>query len=106
MRRSRAIHVVLLFAAASTTALRGETPNPEHPRDIEYPELNYTVPPASQFRALLSNGMVVYIAEDRMLPTFDLSVTIRTGSAQWGLDMFRDSFDHCYEEGGSPRCPG
>ncbi|MCH7871262.1 MAG: insulinase family protein [Planctomycetes bacterium] len=57
-----------------------QTGIPLHPKDIKYAELDYKVPPASQFREVLSNGMVVYIAEDRMLPTFDLIVTLRAGS--------------------------
>lgn len=52
-----------------------------HPSELKYPVLNYELPPASQFREVLSNGIVVYIAEDRMLPTFDLSVTLRAASA-------------------------
>ena len=50
-----------------------------HPDELGFPPLVYEVPPAEQFRAVLPNGLVVYIAEDRMLPTFDVSVTIRTG---------------------------
>ena len=50
-----------------------------HPRDLTYPALEYQVPPASEFREVLPNGIVVYIAEDRILPLFDMSVTIRTG---------------------------
>ena len=62
-------------------AVRAQQPLPAHPNDLEYPALDYKLPPASQFREVLSNGMVVYIAEDRMLPTFDLTITIRSGSA-------------------------
>ena len=54
---------------------------PAHPDKLVYPPLDYQIPPAAQFREVLSNGMVVYIAEDRMLPIFDLTVTIRTGGA-------------------------
>lgn len=54
---------------------------PAHPDRIAYPPLQYQVPPASECREVLSNGMVVYIAEDRLLPTFDLTVAIRTGAA-------------------------
>lgn len=61
--------------------LRADDGIPAHPRDLKYPAMNYKLPPASEFRTVLSNGMVVYIAEDRMLPTFDLAVTIRTGNA-------------------------
>ncbi|MHC4064791.1 MAG: M16 family metallopeptidase [Planctomycetota bacterium] len=54
---------------------------PAHPEQISFPPLDYQVPPASQFREVLSNGMVVYITEDRMLPTFDMTVTIRAAAA-------------------------
>ncbi len=56
-------------------------PIPAHPEKIEYSPLDYKLPPATRFREVLPNGMVVYIAEDRMLPTFDLEVTIRMGAA-------------------------
>ena len=54
---------------------------PPHPGQLRYPELHYNVPPASGFRSVLTNGVVVYIAEDRLLPTFDMSITLRTGAA-------------------------
>jgi len=54
---------------------------PAHPNKIDFPQLTYELPPASQFREVLPNGLVVFIAEDRLLPTFDLSVTLRVGSA-------------------------
>ena len=57
-----------------------QTPIPPHPDRLEYPALEYQLPPASTFRAVLSNGMVVYVAEDRVLPTFDMSVTVRAGA--------------------------
>ncbi|MCH8150444.1 MAG: insulinase family protein, partial [Planctomycetes bacterium] len=65
----------------ATGVLRAEGPLPAHPKDIKYPALHYKLPPASELREVLSNGTVVYIAEDRMLPTFDLEVTIRMGAA-------------------------
>ncbi len=70
--------IVLLAAAATVYA---EAPIPAHPSELKYPLLEYKIPPAAQFREVLSNGMVVYIAEDRELPTFDLVVLIRTGAA-------------------------
>ena len=74
--------VAVLFAATTAAAdTPAAKPIPAHPKELVYPPLEYQVPPASQFREVLSNGMVVYIAEDRMLPTFDMTVTIRTGGA-------------------------
>lgn len=61
--------------------LRASDGIPVHPSQIEFSELFYRLPLASQFREVLPNGMVVYVAEDRMFPTFDLSITIRAGSA-------------------------
>jgi predicted Zn-dependent peptidase len=61
--------------------LRAEGPLPAHPKDIKYLAFHYKLPPASELREVLSNGTVVYIAEDRMLPTFDMTITLRTGSA-------------------------
>ncbi len=57
------------------------TPVPPHPDQIQYPPLTYELPPASQFKTVLSNGLVVYIAEDRLFPTFDMTVTLRVGGA-------------------------
>ncbi len=58
-----------------------KAPVPAHPEKINYPAFTYELPPASQFRAVLSNGLVVYIAEDRLFPTFDMSVSLRVGGA-------------------------
>jgi len=71
----------MFFVATVAPWVRGDGPIPAHPDKLEYPKLDYKIPAASQFREVLSNGVVVYIAEDRMLPTFDLHVSIATGSA-------------------------
>ncbi len=71
--------VGLIVGAAGT--VDAQEPLPAHPNDLTYPPLDYELAPASQFRETLSNGMVVFIAEDRMLPTFDLNITLRTGGA-------------------------
>jgi len=53
---------------------------PEHPSELKYPPLKFEPPKSSDYRFELENGMIVYIAEDGELPTFDIEVTIRTGS--------------------------
>lgn len=68
----------VVFAAE---LVRADKPIPVHPNDLQYPKLEYKIPTASQFREVLSNGMAVYIAEDRMLPTFDLHITLAAASA-------------------------
>jgi len=74
-----ALGVGLLWLVAIPAA--AQTPIPGHPNDLQYPPMQFKLPAAAELRATLSNGLVVFIAEDRMLPTFDLNVTIRTGSA-------------------------
>lgn len=80
MRAITITAVIMMFSVFTPTA-QAQKPVPAHPQDITYPPLDYQVPPATQFRHVLSNGMTVYIAEDRMLPTFDLQIMIRTGTA-------------------------
>lgn len=76
---------MMLFATAWAVLGCGvglaETAIPPHPEKISYPPFQYELPPASQFRTVLSNGVVVYIAEDRLFPTFDMSVSLRVGGA-------------------------
>lgn len=73
-------YLVALFALTAT-AVHAETPIPAHPDKLEYPKLDYKIPSAGQFREVLTNGMVVYIAEDRMLPIFDLHITLSAATA-------------------------
>jgi zinc protease len=53
----------------------------EHPDLLTYPELVFDPPKPSDYRTTLSNGMVVYIAEDKELPLINVSVLIRGGAA-------------------------
>ena len=76
--------VGLLAVVAAPVAAQPAIPG--HPNDLKYPEPTFKLPPASQFRTTLSNGLVVFSAEDRMLPTFDLNVTLRTGSVVESAD--------------------
>ena len=81
MRTNKSVWLGIGLILGTTAGVWAQAPVPAHPDEIQYPPLDYKQSPASQFREVLSNGMVVYIAEDRMLPTFDMSVTIRTGAA-------------------------
>ena len=81
MCRNRMVCRSVGFLCCVAGAAPGQSPIPAHPSQIQFPELHYRVPPPAQFKEVLPNGMVVFIAEDRILPTFDLTVTIRTGAA-------------------------
>jgi len=52
----------------------------KHPRDMKFPPLSFQPPKAA--RAVLSNGMVVYLLENPELPLIRVSALIRTGSIQ------------------------
>lgn len=81
MRISKVAILSALYALGYSIPLHAQGSIPSHPKHIDYPKLNYTLPSASDFRTVLSNGMVVYIAEDKLFPTFDLSVTLRVASS-------------------------
>ena len=57
----------------------GPTGIPPHPEKLVYPKLDFKLPKPSEVRTTLSNGMVVYIAEDRMLFARGALVAARWG---------------------------
>jgi zinc protease len=60
--------------ATSTQTSRG--PRPEL---LKFPPLNFKPPKPSDYRMVLSNGLVVYIAEDHDIPWFNASLMVKTG---------------------------
>jgi zinc protease len=52
---------------------------PAHPSELKFPPLTFEVPPAEKYRHTLSNGVPVYIAEDRDLPLVTISIRFRAG---------------------------
>ncbi|MFC1561784.1 M16 family metallopeptidase [candidate division KSB1 bacterium] len=49
------------------------------PENFTYEPLDFTPPNAEEFRTVLSNGLVVYIAENHEIPWLDVSLMVRTG---------------------------
>lgn len=84
--------LALVFAAAQTpqsaqvpakgtqTPTKG-TPAVKGPRpdQLTYKPLDFKVPKASDYRTTLSNGLVIYIAEDHNIPWFNGSLMLKTG---------------------------
>jgi predicted Zn-dependent peptidase len=52
----------------------------KHPDDLTYKELKYKPPKPDDYRHTLNCGAVAYIAENPEVPTFDLTILVRTGS--------------------------
>jgi zinc protease len=70
-----------------------QVPKGPRPEKMVYAPLKFTPPKAADYRAVLSNGLVVYIAEDHDVPWFNASLLVRTGpflepKDKIGLDGF------------------
>jgi len=74
--------LALLATAASAAAPAGaqQSAIPDHPDKLVFAPIVYTPPSAKDYRVVLKNGMVVYIAEDPTLPLVNIELTLRTGS--------------------------
>ncbi len=68
-------------AAGQQPAAKGPAPVSKGPRpeQFTFKPLVYTPPKGADFRTTLSNGLVVYIAEDHEIPWIDASLMMRTG---------------------------
>ncbi len=66
-------------AAAAKAAPQKPAARGPRPEQFKFAPLVFTPPKAAEFRATLSNGMVVYIAEDHQIPWFNASLQVRTG---------------------------
>lgn len=70
----QALAIALIIASAAWADI------PKHPDELSYPPLDYLPPRPEDFRTTLSNGMVVFLAEDHELPTLDVQATVRVGT--------------------------
>ena len=91
IRRSFMLGLALaVFATVAVGCGGGEGPRPE---DFTYEPLEFAPPNPDDFRTQLSNGLVVYIAEDHEIPWFNASLMVRTGpflepSDRLGVESF------------------
>jgi len=67
------------MAVAALSACDAGSRNGPRPEDLTYEPLDFTPPNPDQFRTELSNGLVVYIAEDHEIPWVDAALLVRTG---------------------------
>ena len=62
-----------------TPAKTAVVPQGPRPERLKYQPLNFKPPKAADYRRTLSNGLVVYIAEDHDIPWFNASMMVKTG---------------------------
>ncbi|PYQ41234.1 MAG: insulinase family protein [Acidobacteria bacterium] len=67
-------------ASAAAPVAAQQAAIPDHPDKLVFAPIVYTPPSAKDYRVVLKNGMVVYIAEDPTLPLVNIELTLRTGS--------------------------
>ena len=81
-RRTSGFFLILFFYLAFFTggASAQDDELLKHPRELKFPPLSFQPPKAA--RAVLSNGIVVYLLENQELPLIRVSALIRTGSIQ------------------------
>jgi zinc protease len=79
-----AILVILLTSAALAAGQPRPVPKvnpiPSRPEELVFDELQFDVPKGDSYRHRLSNGIVVYVAEDHTLPLVNLGMRLRQGS--------------------------
>ncbi len=68
-----------LAAVVGFASPLASAPVPSHPRELRFEKGRFEVPDASRYRHVLSNGVVVYVVEDRGLPLVDIAVALRAG---------------------------
>jgi zinc protease len=80
VRTHRAGFALVLALAAAPLLAQQQGAIPDNPEKLVFKPIVYAPPVAKDYRVVLKNGMVVYIAEDTTLPLVNIDLTIRTGS--------------------------
>ncbi len=79
LRRLASLSLALVVAVGAISACDGGSQSGPRPEDFTYEPLDFTPPSPDGFRTELSNGLIVYIAEDHEIPWVDASLMVRTG---------------------------
>ncbi len=75
----RVVTLILLLALAVMAACSGGRGDGPRPEDFTYEPLVFSPPDPADYRTELSNGLVVYIAEDHEIPWFNASLMMKSG---------------------------
>jgi predicted Zn-dependent peptidase len=79
LRRLTSLSLALVLAVVAVSACESGSRDGPRPEDFTYEPLDFSPPNYEEFRTELSNGLVVYIAEDHEIPWFSASLMMRTG---------------------------
>jgi len=88
-RFGRPLLLIALLALASAPVIAAAPPADrivDHPDNLKFEELNYTPPEPGDYRHKLKSGAIAYVAENREVPTFQLTIRVRTGTLYEQVD--------------------
>lgn len=71
--------LVVLSGVIGAGAATSQVPQGPRPEQFKFPPLVFNPPKASDFRTQLSNGLVVYIAENHEISWLNASLLMRSG---------------------------
>ncbi|MFH1755091.1 MAG: pitrilysin family protein [Candidatus Latescibacterota bacterium] len=74
------VTIVALAAVLASSSIAVADKIVDHPDKLQFKELKFQPPKPDGYRHTLSCGAIVYVAENSEVPTFDLTILIRTGS--------------------------
>ena len=78
--------LLALAAAPANPAATQAGPIVDHPEKLKYEKLNYTPPKPGDYRHKLKSGATAYVAENPEVPTFQLTIYVRTGTLYEALE--------------------
>jgi zinc protease len=81
LKKTVCTHVLLGVLAVNLFCVTQVSAIPPRPEAIEFEKLEFTPPQAADFRRMLSDGTVVYVAESHEFPLIKLSVTFKGGDS-------------------------
>lgn len=79
MSHMRNTLAVLALASSLSARPAAAQAIPDHPDKLRFKPITFTPPSAKDYRVVLKNGMLVFIAEDKTLPLVSIGLTVRTG---------------------------
>ena len=79
LRRLASLSLAVVLAVGGAVGCDGDRREGIRPEDLTYEPLEFTPPNPTDYRTELSNGLVVYLAEDHEIPWFDASLLLRDG---------------------------